>query len=168
MTVGNDSGVSPSRPSPLGDRIDKVCEARGLSDHRWSLAAGYSKTYMAQIRKRAADSADYELPEKTAAALAAAANVNAEWLRWGRGAMEGAASAPAPTASRQALIDNLARSASELSTVGDVEGARIAAESLVRLLGGASSRPLDVDEEAPEGESHQRRRFGPPPPKTGT
>lgn len=165
MTAGNDPAVSPSRPSPLGDRIDKVCEARGLSDHRWSLAAGYSKTYMAQIRKRAADSADYELPEKTAAALAAAANVNAEWLRWGRGVMEGAA--PPPTASRQALIDTLARSASEFSTAGDLEGARIAAEALQRLLG-QPSRVLEHDAEASPEESHQRRKFQPPPPKTGT
>jgi hypothetical protein len=149
MTAGNDRGVNPPRPSSLGDRFDQVTAARGLSDHRWSLAAGYSKTYLAQLRSRAADDPAWVLPEKTAAGLAAAAAVSAEWLRYGRGSMD-----PAPTSGRQALIDQAARSASELAAAGDIEGARIAAITLNRLLG-VDQRQVDD----PDEHSHTRPAF---------
>ncbi len=172
VTTGNVEDVADGSESTLAERIDEVCALRNFSPREWCLRAKLSESYLAAYRNRAKSGAIQRLPEVGAEKLAKVAEVSPEWLRFGRGprdltAVPTVAPAPAPS-SRQALIDSLARSASELSLAGDVEGARIAAESLVRLLGGAPSRPLASDEEALEHESHQRRRFEPVPPKTGT
>lgn len=89
--------VKTPRPSPLGARFDEVTAATGLSDHRWAQAAGYSRNYVAVLRMRAADDPGYELPEKTARALADAANVDETWLRFGRGSRERRQPTEAPT-----------------------------------------------------------------------
>jgi hypothetical protein len=126
--------MSDTRPSSLGDRIEQVCQAHNLNDRSWSLKAGLSEGYLATQRTRAADDPSFVLPEKSARKLAAVAKINVDWLRFGQGAMEGAHET-AEASPRQALIDALARSVSELTAAGDIEGARIAASSLAKLLG---------------------------------
>ena len=127
--------MSDTRPSSLGDRIEQVCQAHNLNDRSWSLKAGLSEGYLATQRTRAADDPSFVLPEKSARKLAAVAKINVDWLRFGQGAMEGSAHETADATPRQALSDALARSVSELTAAGDIEGARIAASSLAKLLG---------------------------------
>lgn len=124
--------MSDNRPSSLGDRIEQVCRAHNLNDRSWSLKAGLSEGYLATQRTRAADDPSFVLPEKSARKLAAVAKISVDWLRFGGGSMDAQESASSP---RQTLIDNLARSVSELTAAGDLDGARIAAASLAKLLG---------------------------------
>jgi len=94
--------VPESRPSPLGNRFDEVCAARQMTARGWSLAAGQSERYLAVQRNRSADDPSYVLPEKAAAKLAEVARVNPEWLRFGRGPRDVAATSTsaAPVAVR--------------------------------------------------------------------
>jgi hypothetical protein len=124
--------VSDSRPSPLGNRFDEVCRVRGITARAWSLQAGFSERYLAVQRNRSADDPSYVLPEKPAARLAAAVNISVDWLRFGRGSMEIPTPLPNP---RLTLIHDTLRALGEMVTAGDLEGARIALQSLNRLLG---------------------------------
>ena len=119
----------------LNERLDAVEAARGLSDRAWSLKAKLSDRYVHTQRMRFKADPSYVMPEKGAAKLAAAAHVSAEWLRFGRGEMEPSTTQAPATNPRQPLVEQLARSVSELTASGDLEGARIALQSLNRLLG---------------------------------
>lgn len=153
----------------LIDRIDTVARLRALSDRGWSLRANLSERYITVQRARASEDPAYVLPERGAAKLAAAANVSPAWLRFGEGAMElTAPSSPVANAGpRNSLIETLARSIADMTAAGDLDGARSSTELLSKLLNPqpAAARVLEHDEEAPEGESHQRRAF---PKPTGT
>lgn len=126
--------MTDARPSLLGDRIEQVCKARNLTDRSWSLKAGLSEGYLATQRTRAADDPAFVLPEKSAKKLAQAVQVDAIWLRFGEGAMESGVPPVAAPHPRKTLVDNLARAVSELTAVGDLRAARIAANSLADLL----------------------------------
>lgn len=152
----------------LEERVKEVCELRGFrSPAAWSKKAGLSPGYLATYLSR-----KVRLPEGGAQQLAEAAGVNASWLRDGKGPREGEPSSAVqstPPGARQTLVRQLAQNVADLTAAGDLDGARIIAESLARLLGqGTSPRVLEHDADAPPEESHQRRKFQPPPPKTGT
>lgn len=68
------------------ERIDLVCQQRGLTHKAWSRAAGFAPNYLAVATKRAKDNPDYVLPEDASIALARVARVSLEWLRRGVGA----------------------------------------------------------------------------------
>lgn len=105
---------------------------RRITARAWSLQAGLSERYLAVQRNRSADDPSYVLPEKPAARLAEVVNISVDWLRFGRGSMETPASLPNP---RLTLIHDTLRALGEMVTAGDLEGARIALQSLNRLLG---------------------------------
>ncbi len=72
----------------LLERLDEVQTLRGLSDRGWSQKAKLSERYVHVARDRAEKDPSYVLPEKGAQKLADAAQVSAEWLRFGRGARD--------------------------------------------------------------------------------
>ena len=92
-------GVPPPKReglSPQENRFDEVVALRQLSDREWSIAAGLSPGYVKQQRYRASTVEAYRLPEDGAAALAEAANIHAEWLRFGTGPRDLVAPGAAP------------------------------------------------------------------------
>lgn len=124
--------VNTPRPSTLGDRLDEVMRVRGIKALPWSRKAGYSKDYVAVLRSRAAADPNYVMPEKAARQLAAAVNINMEWLRHGTGTMDETA---APDSPRMRFMEALGRFAPELAAAGDLEAARVASVALNKLLG---------------------------------
>jgi len=64
-------------------RIEQVCAQKGLTKKGWSRAAGFSENYIAMQGQRAKREPAFVLPEDGAAALARAAGISAEWLRFG-------------------------------------------------------------------------------------
>lgn len=124
--------------STLIERLDTVCQVRGLNDHAWSTGAGLSPKYLYVARNRALKNARYRLPEDGAEQLAAFARVRVEWLRYGRGAMEGdtGATTPTPTSARATFVQQLARGIADLAAAGDDDAARRASRLLTELLTG--------------------------------
>lgn len=94
--------------TPLSERIEMVCRARGYENEReWCFAAEYSAGYLATLRNRAKNAATFRLPEKVAVRLAKVARISVEWLRDGVGEMElpAAVTAAVPEAVELALLD---------------------------------------------------------------
>ena len=136
----------------LIERLDRVCAERGLSDRGWSFKAELSGQYVHTLRVRAGLDPSYRIPEKGAEKLARAANVSADWLRFGRGTMDGTSttsntpSTPSTTSNvRQQFIDMLGRFVGELYAAGEKDAAGGAATLLAQLTNGPARAPETVD-----------------------
>lgn len=167
--------------SGIRERVQWIIANRpDWSARSLSKKAGMSEAYVRKLMER-----EPQRPDAAALAkIAVLTGVSPNWLIFGIGQphdivapdesnQSATASTPPaapirPPMTRQALIESLARGASDLSLAGDHESASVAADALARLLGQGPlerGRVLEPDEEAPEGESHRRRSF---PKPTGT
>lgn len=153
----------PDRKTPLDERLDEVEALRNLNDRSWSLKAGLSEGYLATQRVRAAEDPGFVLPEKNGAKLAAVAQVNLAWLRFGTGSREGAfpVEDTAATTPRMDVVAFLGQSIGKLYAAGDLLGARAALSALAQILGvvvvaPSEEREFNVDA---ENESGQRRKL---------
>lgn len=148
--------------SPFATRVEQACAARGIGERAWSRNAGLSEGYLATQRSRAAADEAYVLPERAAMRLAAAVNVNIEWLRFGRGPM-----APDDVADdetvvvprvdpRQEAVRDLMDIGTRLHTAGDQKGLQIILATISELIGSQK----EAEAEEPRTESNVRRRAG--------
>lgn len=117
----------------LSERLDLVLRERGLSDTEWSEKARLSDRYITVQRQRFKQDPNYRLPERGAAKLAAAVKVSVEWLRFGRGTMDGTIEV-GETSPRDELIDYLGLAVGKLRAAGDLDGARKTTAFLASLL----------------------------------
>jgi len=124
----------------LSERLDLVLRERGISDTEWSERARLSDRYITVQRQRFKQDPSYRLPERGAAKLAAAVKVSVEWLRFGRGTMDGTIEV-GETSPRDELIDYLGLAVGKLRAAGDLDGARKTTAFLASLLESPTTQP---------------------------